>query len=96
MQECTKAVEHGAGATGKLTLSFATNKIKKLVGNAPALCRCHAVGAVGYAVVKPDDSVPPTDFFEPGRKFRIRFRSVCKISIHLHQQVPFNNCRYQL
>jgi len=41
--------------------------------------RRHGVGAVGYAVVQPDQRIPRNDFFEPQRKFRVRFRFVSLI-----------------
>ena len=53
---------------------MATNKVKKLVCETTALSRRHGVGAVGYATIDHDSRLPDSEFFEQGRKFRVRFR----------------------
>jgi len=75
MQECSEAVQHGGGPADKLKLKYALSHVKKLTSSS-LVKRCHGVGAVGYAVVQPDERLPHNDFFLPQRQFRVRFRSV--------------------
>ena len=75
VQDCDNAMEHGGGPADKVKLNLAMTRAKKMT-SVWQLKRRHGVGAVGYAVVQPHHSVPDNDFFEPGGKFRVRFRSV--------------------
>jgi len=70
---------HGGGPADRVKLSLVMTRLKAML-TAPQLRRPHAVGAVGYALVQPDDRIPTTDFFRPQRKFRVRFRSVKRMS----------------
>ena len=74
-QNCNNAVVHGGNLADKLKLSLAMSRLKNLSSQSQ-LTRCHGVGAVGYAVVQPDDRVPQNHFFQPQQKFRVRFRFV--------------------
>lgn len=66
---------NGGGAMDKLGLRMTSKRVKKLVTRQQAsLNRCHGVGAVGYAIVEMDQRIPSNEFFEDGRKFRVRFR----------------------
>ena len=73
MQDCNSAIEHGGGPADKMKLNLAMNRVKRLTASSHVKRR-HGVGAVGYAVVQPDQRVPDCDFFEPQRMFRVRFR----------------------
>jgi len=81
LQACNDAIQRGGGPADKVKLNLAMSQVKKLA-TSTHVKRHHAVGAVGYAVVQPDHRVPDNDFFEPNRKFRVRFRSVASL-MHL-------------
>jgi len=69
--------------TDKFKLSVTMTRLKNMTSSSHQLKRCHGVGAVGYAVVQPDERIPHNDFFLPQRKFRVRFRSEAYIFIRL-------------
>lgn len=75
VQNCDNAIEHGGGPADKVKLNVALTRVKKMTSSS-YVKRRHGVGAVGYAVVQPDQRIPDNDFFEPQRTFRVRFRSV--------------------
>jgi len=79
VQDCNSAIEHGGGPADKVKLNLAMNRVKKMISSSHVKRR-HGVGAVGYAVVQPDQRVPDSDFFEPQRMFRVRFRFVSVFS----------------
>ena len=75
VQDCNSAIEHGGGPADKVMLNLAMTRVKKMTSSSHVKRR-HGVGALGYAVVQPDQRVPDNDFFEPQRIFRVRFRFV--------------------
>jgi len=76
VKECSNAVEHGGGPADRVKMNVSMSRVKKMTSSSSLVKRRHGVGAVGYAVVQPDQRIPDNQFFEPQRKFRIRFRFV--------------------
>ena len=66
----------------KLQSKFFSRKIKRAVSRDHNFFR-HAsvVGGVGYARVLNDPRIPKTEFFTPGRRFRVRLRLVWSVSL---------------
>jgi len=63
----------GVGSQTRLVLQL--NKAKKSVSSDDSyIKRANCVGAVGYAVVLPDQRIPPNDFFRTNIRFRVRLR----------------------
>ena len=62
-------------------MNVALTRVRRMSGSSHVK-RHHGVGAVGYAVVQPDQRIPRNDFFQPQRKFRVRFRFV-RCALHL-------------
>ena len=66
-----------AGIGSQTRLALQLNKAKKSVSSDDSyIKRANCVGAVGYAVVLPDDRIPPNDFFRTDIRFRVRLRYV--------------------
>jgi len=64
-----------AGLGSHTRLALQLNKAKKSVsGDDSYIKRANCVGAVGYAVVLPDDRIPANDFFTTDIRFRVRLR----------------------
>jgi len=74
---CTCIQVRAAGLGSHTRLALQLNKAKKSVsGDDSYIKRANCVGAVGYAVVLPDERVPPNDFFRTDIRFRVRLRCV--------------------
>ena len=73
-----------AGLGSQTRLALQLNKAKKSVSSDDSyIKRANCVGAVGYAVVLPDERIPPNDFFRTNIRFRIRLRYRPTSLVHL-------------
>jgi len=80
---CTCMQVTAAGLGSHTRLSLQLNKAKKSVSSDDSyIKRANCVGAVGYAVVLPDERVPPNDFFRTDIRFRVRLRCVATRHVH--------------
>jgi len=71
----------GLGSPTRLALQL--NKAKKSVSSDDSyIKRANCVGAVGYAVVLPDERVPPNDFFRTDIRFRVRLRYTATFHVY--------------
>ena len=77
----------------KLQSKFYSRKIKRAVSRDHNFFR-HAsvVGGVGYARVVNDPRIPKTEFFTPGRRFRVRLRLELTVLVFIIQNTDGVTC----